>query len=329
MGIGFFEKIVNLINGPSSQKEESASVATTAMEETDVDVQNVVNDVDEVQEEQDFVPCNCSQIETVEESAQSQPQSAHKSKPNNGIERSDLLRKKICDELQSCYCGTGVTLNDKNLLIYVEDSLFCDALEISQFSSDLRLMLVNELGFEFNEVLLKNEVPTQQTLTQVMPKVYLQVQNIKEFVAPVTVCRAVIEMIPGCGSLVEDSVILDAQEIFNLPANRYNIGAGKSLQMPNGLARTNHIAINDNPAASDFDKNKYVSRTHAYITYHQDYGFLLNVESGTRANGKRTHICRNGLMMECDNPIVPVPLQDKDCIVLSKNVHLMFSLIPE
>ena len=83
--------------------------------------------------------------------------------------------------------------------------------------------------------------------------------------------------------------------------------------------------LKDEKIAEEYHKNKFVSRAHAFISYSEEYGFLLNVEhGGSRMAKKRTHIYRGIEKIELDNVLIPVPLHDGDYIVLSKNVHLLF-----
>jgi pSer/pThr/pTyr-binding forkhead associated (FHA) protein len=92
-----------------------------------------------------------------------------------------------------------------------------------------------------------------------------------------------------------------------------------------GGIRTNDIAIDDDPSSPQFENNGYVSRAHAYITYYEQFGFLLTVElDGTTAKGHRTDIDRGGQIVRLTNPNAPEVLQYGDCIVLSKKVRLMF-----
>jgi pSer/pThr/pTyr-binding forkhead associated (FHA) protein len=141
----------------------------------------------------------------------------------------------------------------------------------------------------------------------------------------VTICKATINAIAGRGSIIGECVCIDSEEIKTLPNQRYNIGIGKQPFMSDGTHRDNHIAIDDDQSSVEFDKNKYVSRAHAHISYSEEHGFMLQVEQGgTQLAQKRTHIYRGGEKIALNNTLIPEPLQDGDYIVLSKNVHLLY-----
>ena len=133
---------------------------------------------------------------------------------------------------------------------------------------------------------------------------------------------ALLTTVEGCGSLVGGQTVLEAGTL------RYNIGLGAHPRMSGGQIRHNQVAVDDRPELPEYDQcNKYVSRTHAHITYDERYGFVLYAEpNGTRERGKRTIVIRkNGEdRIELDNPMIGVPLRDGDSIVLSGKVQLVF-----
>ncbi|MDE5639690.1 MAG: hypothetical protein K2I47_07910, partial [Odoribacter sp.] len=141
--------------------------------------------------------------------------------------------------------------------------------------------------------------------------------------------KAIILPVENCGSTIDpEGYRLDSETITQLPNSRYNIGAGKHPMVADGSHRENQIAIDDDPNSSEYDKNKYVSRSHANISFSEEFGFMLNVEpSGTRIAKKRTHVYRGSEKIELNNPLVLVPLKHGDYIILSKFVHLQFKEI--
>ncbi len=241
---------------------------------------------------------------------------------NNIIDKSSALLDSIIKMLRSNYKGSKIDFSQRSLILWVDEAIFFDVLSEDDFVSDLKQKLNDQLGFCFKEVLLKNdEIPQKATL--VMQNVGVTVAS--AVINTSVIKTAILSSIEDCGSLVSNPILLDSNAIQDLPDKRYNIGVSAVVRMANGLVRVNQIAIDDDATSSQYDKNKFVSRAHAYITFHEEYGFLLYVEpGGTRNSGKRTHVCRDGKMTEWNNPHIPMPLQDKDIIVLSRNVMLKF-----
>ena len=138
--------------------------------------------------------------------------------------------------------------------------------------------------------------------------------------------QAEITALKNYGSLKMDRYELDSLSIEELPSKRYNIGAGEYPDL-SGRFRCNHIAIDDDPESEGYERNKHVSRTHAYIRYNPDNGFMLQAEpEGTVKAGMRTRILRENMEIDVDD-IVPQPLRNGDCIELSKNVRLIFKVL--
>ncbi len=240
----------------------------------------------------------------------------------NAINKNALLLERILSVLKSNYAGIRVSMKEKSLIVWVDDGLFYNSLTLSSFKEQLITTLIDELGFEFGAIEIKQGTPDNSSCTDVMERCCLQIENHQQVQK---VCKAVIYPVKGFGSMLDDCVCLDSQEISTLPGSNYNIGVGRQPHMADGTHRVNHIAIDDNPNSAEYDKNKYVSRAHAHISYSEDYGFLLYVEmSGTRAAQKRTHIYRGSEKIELNNTLVPEQLHDGDYIVLSKYVHLLF-----
>ncbi len=245
--------------------------------------------------------------------------------PNNAIDKKSALLEAVISTLKSNYAGVKVSMADKSLVLWVNDSLFYDSLMLGDFKQQMITTVVDELGLEFGELVIRSPKPADNSSAEVMPGCYLQIEG---FQKKQMVSRGVIYSVPGYGSIIGDCVNLDSQEIHRLPASRYNIGVGVQPRMSDGSHRVNQIAVNDDPASPDYEKNKYVSRAHANIIYNDKYGFMLCVEmGGSRVAQKRTHIYRNGRQIELNNTLVPEQLYDDDYIVLSKHVHLLFKKV--
>lgn len=239
---------------------------------------------------------------------------------DNGIDRKECLIESIIMYLKG-YTGIQVPFNERSLTIRIEDYLFYDLLRLNGFKEELTYRITEELGFLFGYIEISSDSENWPNETNVMQSCYLSICPLRQ---DHCMLRAIISSVPGCGSIIGDSVILDSRDIKDLPQARYNIGAGVRPYM----SRQNQIAIDDNEHSPDYEKNKYVSRAHAHILYSDTYGFMLKVEQGgTRAAQKRTHIMRAGEKIELDNTLVSEPLKDGDNIVLSKNVYLLIKEI--
>lgn len=241
----------------------------------------------------------------------------------NAIEKKDNLINAVIASLNSNYRGEQYSMADKALYIFILDGIFYDSIKDSDFKSELSLAISDELGLVFNSIeIKKGPLPSNEDATELFSKVHIGVKSIQKVKA---IRRAIISPVANNGSTIEPEYILDSEEIATLSNCRYNIGAGENPIMADNSHRKNDIAIDDDPNASEFEKNKYVSRAHANITFSEDYGFILHVEfGGTRVAQKRTHIQRGCEKIELDNTLIPVPLKDGDYIVLSKYVHLLF-----
>ncbi len=249
--------------------------------------------------------------------------SAENTSPNNSINKKGKLLTAIIVALKSNYLGQQVSFNSKSLTLWVQDNLFYNAIVESDFKSELITSLNIELDITFGSIEIKSEnIPDGLQLTEVQPNVFLQILNIN---SAQVVKSAKIYPVNGNGSTLDAVYVLDSQEIQKMPNVRYNIGVGRHPIMSDNSHRENHIAIDDNPNSPEFNKNQYVSRAHAYISFSDEHGFLLHVEhGGTRAAQKRTHIHRGGDKIELNNVLIPEPLKSGDYIVLSKYVHLLF-----
>ncbi|MCM1168676.1 MAG: hypothetical protein NC324_01925 [Bacteroides sp.] len=240
----------------------------------------------------------------------------------DAIGKQEALISAIRNALASNYRGLFPDFSNKHLLVWIKDNVFYSSIDADIFVTELERSLYDEQGYSFDKIKLREGIPEKITVVPKFPGISLQ---IKEFQPSRAIRRATISISGNNGSLMQDGYVLDAEEIMNLPNCRYNIGIGLHPQMDDGRYRENHIAVDDNPDSPQFYRNRYVSRAHAYITYNENYGFMLRVErGGTRIAQKRTHLYRGGEQRELDTPLLAEPLQDGDCIVLSKNVFLLF-----
>lgn len=253
--------------------------------------------------------------------------SIHKNdnKYSNSIDKKGDLLNAVISTLKSNYAGTKISLKEYSLTLWIDDNLFYNSLILDKFQDVLITTIIDELGIEFGSIEISSGVIPDSSMTKILDCCYLHVQPIMSFQV---ISKAIISQVQGKGSLIEKCVNIDSQEIKGLPGHRYNIGCGKHPIMSDNSHRENQIAINDDPSSIEFDKNKFVSRAHAHISYSNEHGFLLCVEhGGTRAARKRTHIYRGGDKIELNNTLIPEPLQDGDYIVLSKYVHLLFKKV--
>lgn len=246
-------------------------------------------------------------------------------KSSNSIDKKGDLLNAVVSALKPYYRGTKISLKERSLSLWIDDNLFYNSLILDKFHDVLITTIIDELGIEFGSIEINLGAISDSSATKIMDCCYLCVQPI---MSVQVISKAIISQVPGNGSLIEECVNIDSQKIQELPGNRYNIGSGKHSIMSDNSHRENHIAVDDNPSSIEFDKNKYVSRAHAHISYDSKHGFLLHVEhGGTRAAQKRTHIHRGGEKIELNNILIPEPLQDGDYIVLSKYVHLLFKKV--
>lgn len=250
---------------------------------------------------------------------------------NNAIEKIDSLRDAVISTLKSNYAGTRISLNEYHLTVWIGDKIFFNSLTLNKFNESLITTITDELGLEFGSIEISNGQSPDSEATELISGCYLQLRSSVqeepevETPTPASISKAVISSVSGYGSIIGDSVCIDSEEIKTLPAQRYNIGAGKQPKMPDDSHRDNHIVIDDDPSSAEFSNNRFVSRAHAHISYSDKYGFVLYVErGGSRAAQKRTHIYRGGDKIELNNEFVPEVLKDGDYIVLSKHVHLLF-----
>lgn len=243
----------------------------------------------------------------------------------NNISSQDALLKDIATVLQRNYKGAKFSFEDKVLNVWVGDNIQYDSLRASDFRNDVILYIDSQMGLRFSEVELRQgPLPENHDFTRAgESNVYLELTT---KACPVRMRKAEIFAVPNYGSLKKEKYVLDSVTIESLPSKRYNIGCGEYPDV-SGRFRCNHIAIDDDPTSACYERNKHVSRTHAYIRYTPENGFMLHAETeGTVLAGMRTRILRDEEMIDVDN-IVPQPLKNGDCIELSKNVRLMFNVL--
>ena len=245
------------------------------------------------------------------------------SNSTNSINNQANLMGTIEKVLKGYYKGQKYSFTDKILSVWVLDGILLDSLRESKFTDELAIYLDNEMDACFTTIELhQGPIPAKNNFTKVNNDVYLEICSKTR---PVLTGKAEIMALPKYGSLLKKKYVLDSQELEKMPSQRYNIGIS---EYPNlNIFRQNHIVIDDDPNNPEFDKNKYVSRKHAYIRYSQEEGFLLQAElEGTNKAGKRTRILRDDMIVDVDE-VVAQPLKDGDCIELSKNVRLIFKVL--
>lgn len=251
---------------------------------------------------------------------ESLPQSDNKS--SNSIDKKGDLLNAVISTLKSNYAGTKISLKEHSLSLWIDDNLFYTSLMVDKFQDVLITTIIDELGIEFGSIEINSGTISDSGITKIMDCCYLDIQPI---MSVQTISKAMVSQVQGNGSLINECISIDSNEIQGLPGQRYNIGSGKHPIMSDNSHRENQIAIDDDSSHAEFDKNKFVSRAHAHISYDSKHGFLLYAEpGGTRVAQKRTHIHRGGDKIELNNILIPEPLQDGDYIVLSKYVHLLF-----
>lgn len=242
----------------------------------------------------------------------------------NCISRQDNLKRMIELLLKKNYKGGNFSFDDKILRILITDSIQYYSLIESGFKTDLIIYLDGQMGINFAEVdICTGPLPETHNMSQLDEGAYMDILT-KE--RPVRMSKAEIFVQKNYGTLKMDKYEIDSEAINELPSKRYNIGAGEYPEIA-GRFRQNHIAIDDDPESEGYERNKHVSRTHAYIRYSTENGFLLQAEpEGTVKAGMRTRILRADSEIEVDD-VVPQPLHNGDCIELSKNVRLIFKVL--
>lgn len=242
----------------------------------------------------------------------------------NCISKEDSLKQSVELVLKKNYKGGRFSFDDKILRIWVTDIVQYDSLKESGFVNDLVIYLDGQLGINFSGIeICRGPLPESHDFAKLDECSYMDIFTKSR---PVRMKKAEITALKNYGSLKMDRYELDSLSIEELPSKRYNIGAGEYPDL-SGRFRCNHIAIDDDPESEGYERNKHVSRTHAYIRYNPDNGFMLQAEpEGTVKAGMRTRILRENMEIDVDD-IVPQPLRNGDCIELSKNVRLIFKVL--
>lgn len=240
---------------------------------------------------------------------------------NSAIDKQRKLDTIINAQIKRDYSGVNVDMSHLTLVLTITDDILYPIIDNDSYISQLAQSICNEVGCQFESIKVRNTLPENSQFTEIAYNVYYGVEPAESHIQQTKLCRARITAIQG--SLKTPEVIIDSEEINNNSGKRYNIG---SMSQPYPM-RTNHIAI-DETDDSQIEYNKYVSREHAHISYDEKHGFLLYADAGgVRENGMRTHIKREENTMEVESTIVPKRLNDKDIIVLSRHVYLLFEII--
>lgn len=240
----------------------------------------------------------------------------------------EKLGEKIIANLRSMIGTTKFNPVDYVLEIYIKDALLYQSCLDEGFKTRLADALHMHCKYVFNSIEIKEGSPAVDVArTEVLDQVYMCLVVVgKAKLAK----RARITALAGYGSLMADEIILDSQEIAEIPNERMNIGIGRTPRLDIGIVRINQIAIDDNPEGKFFELNRYVSRAHAYIKYSEKDGFVLIVEpGGTKARGHRTMVYRGTTPISLEIAGMGIPLQNGDQIVLSRNVILYFELLKD
>lgn len=249
---------------------------------------------------------------------------SRKNSKENCISKEDSLKNSIEQILKKNYRGGNFSFGDKILRIWVTDIVRFDSLRESDFRNDLIIYLDGQMGINFADVeICRGPLPESHDFSMIEADTYM---DIYAKTRPVLMRKAEVFALKNYGTLKQDKYELDSSAIEDLPSKRYNIGVGEYPDL-SGRFRCNHIAIDDDPESEGYERNKYVSRTHAFIRYNADNGFMLQAEpEGTVKAGMRTRILRDNVEIDVDD-VVPQPLKNGDCIELSKNVRLIFKVL--
>ena len=217
----------------------------------------------------------------------------------------------------------GIRTSEYTLLLYINEMMLFQSCKDVAFKAELVERLLMDCNYTFAGVeVMEGMPPANFSSRQLTNHAYMCLTN-NQMVVDKKACLTAME-----GSLVDDKVILDSSIIATLLGQRMNIGIGKKIKLQSGVIRINHIAVDDNPQSEHFDQNKYVSRSHAYITFNENEGFVLTVElGGTPAGKHRTMVFRNNKEIRMDIPGMAVPLENGDQIILSREVTLYFGIL--
>lgn len=247
------------------------------------------------------------------------------------IDSKEELLRNVISTLKKTIEFKDYTFN-KELIIWLNcDQVLFDNYCSNSYKQQVISALYNECGYKFVDVSFcigKPDDELRATIVGTNALEYLQILDIED-TKKIKSCKAIITIFGGAGSLIKEQYMLSSEDLKEKHIAAYNIGSGQYPKVPIGY-RENHIAIDDNPSSPQIEKNKFVSRMHAHIGLSDNFGFYLQVErDGTRLMGKRTRIFRGEDIIECDNPIVKIPLKSGDLIELGKAVVLKYTQIDE
>lgn len=236
---------------------------------------------------------------------------------NDSIDSQAKVIDAVLKTLKKNFAGQKFVFEDKILALWCVDGMVNVLLENTSFKNELAKRLYNEQGVVFREIWAKPLLTeAQQGMLEILNGVYMTVTASAndEFIH-----QAKVEVIPGCGSTLEQYCLLEA-------GRTYNIGAGRNVLLDNGAMRRNDIAIDDSTYSPQYEKNKYISRNHAHIVFKEELGFLLYADKGgLRSAGKRTAVGRGEDVVNLEDTAIPFQLKDGDVIILSKAVRLLFT----
>lgn len=266
----------------------------------------------------------------MEEQISNQPTNIPVEKEEQIDSKEELLRNVI-STLKKIVELKNYTSN-KRLIIWLDcDRILFDGYCSESYRQQILSALYNDCGYEFVDVSLcigKPNAELRATVIGTNTLEYLQILDIED-TKKNKCCEAIITIFGDAGSLIKEQYLISSDDMKEKHIVAYNIGSGQYPKVPAGY-RENHIAIDDNPSSPQIEKNKFVSRMHAHIGLSDNFGFYLQVErDGTRLMGKRTRIFRGEEVIECDNPIVKIPLKTGDLIELGKAVVLKYTQIDE
>lgn len=246
-----------------------------------------------------------------------------KAKVIDYIAKQQAVIEGVVANIQGMVKQFGTRPEDYTLVIHIHETMLYQSCMDGNFKDSLVERLVMDCGYVFADVQVKEGMPPAElSSSKITDHVHMCLLGGRAVIGK----KARLSVMEG--SLVEGDVILDSTAIANMPGKRMNIGIGKSMRLQSGVVRINHIAVDDNPEGRDFDKNKYVSRAHAHITYNKNEGFILTVEpGGTPVGQHRTMVYRNAIENRMDIPGMTMPLENGDQIILSRNVTLLFEII--
>ena len=256
----------------------------------------------------------------------------------NAIDTEDQLIKGLLKAMRPMLQGNH-SLSHSVLHVLIDNielkMSFNEILSDGTFRDKLAEKISDEWGVEFANIEIETKRdPDAEYVTAIDQVAYYRITTAepksREDVidTPTVPMRATITVLAGGGngSLKQEVYELNGMEILELPGGQCNIGAGDKR---NNIQR-NHIVINDSEQDSEYERNKFVSRSHAHIKFSPKAGFLFYAdERGLRIHGKRTQVTSHSQLKEFTNTFMSHQLKDGDIITLGKAVNLQFNLIKD